>query len=160
MAKKSLIIAALAAFLSMGTLFSAYGQEKAITSIPLTFSWDTAPKGGELVGNVYAVSSNGEFKVEGAVYDKKDDQWDYGERPIVEVELSAKDGYYFSSTKRSIFSLTGCGAQFKTAEKDSDGSALILQVYLPAIDGNLPATTSVSWNLTTAVWDKVNGAKN
>ena len=50
MAKKSLIIAALAAFLSMGTLFSAYGQEKAITSIPLTFSWDTAPKGGELVG--------------------------------------------------------------------------------------------------------------
>ena len=110
----------------------------------MTFSWDTAPKGGELVGNVYAVSSNGEFKVEGAVYDKKDDQWDYGERPIVEVELSAKDGYYFSSTKRSIFSLTGCGAQFKTAEKDSDGSALILQVYLPAIDGNLPATTSVS----------------
>ena len=137
MAKKSLIIAALAAFLSMGTLFSAYGQEKAITSIPLTFSWDTAPKGGELVGNVYAVSSTSEFKVEGAVYDKKDDQWDYGERPVVEVELSAKDGYYFSSTKRSIFSLTGCGAQFKTAEKDGDGSALILQVYLPAIDGNL-----------------------
>ena len=96
MAKKSLIIAALAAFLSMGTLFSAYGQEKAITSIPLTFSWDTAPKGGELVGNVYAVSSTSEFKVEGAVYDKKDDQWDYGERPVVEVELSAKDGYYLS----------------------------------------------------------------
>lgn len=103
MAKKSLIIAALAAFLSMGTLFSAYGQEKAITSIPLTFSWDTAPKGGELVGNVYAVSSNGEFKVEGAVYDKKDDQWDYGERPIVEVELSAKDGYYFPAQNAASF---------------------------------------------------------
>lgn len=58
------------------------------------------------------------------------------------------------------FSLTGCGAQFKTAEKDGDGSALILQVYLPAIDGNLPVTTSVSWNQTTAVWDKVNGSKN
>lgn len=57
------------------------------------------------------------------------------------------------------FSLTGCGAQFKTAEKDGDGSALILQVYLPAIDGNLPVTTSVSWNQTTAVWDKVNGSK-
>ena len=70
MAKKSLIIAALAAFLSMGTLFSAYGQEKAITSIPLTFSWDTAPKGGELVGNVYAVSSNGEFKVRSCVRQK------------------------------------------------------------------------------------------
>lgn len=160
MAKKSLIIAALASFLSIGTLFSAYGQEKAISSVPLTFSWDTVPKGGELVGSVYAVSSTGEFKVEGAEYTKKDDQWDYGERPIVEVELSAKDGYYFSSTKRSIFSLTGCGAQFKNAEKDDDGSTLILQIYLPTIDGNLPVTTSVGWNGNTAVWDKVNGARN
>lgn len=160
MAKKSLILIALASFLSIGSLFSAYGEEKAITSIPLSFSWDTAPKGGELVGNVYATTSNSEFKVEGAEYDKRDDQWDYGERPVVEVELSAKDGYSFTSTSRSTFSLSGCNAQFKKAEKDEDGSTLILQVYFTRIDGSLPATTAISWNGNTAVWDKVNGAKN
>lgn len=160
MVKKSLIIIALASFLSVGSLFAAYGEEKAITSVPLSFSWDTAPKGGELVGHVYATTSHSEFKVEGAEYDKRDDQWDYGERPVVEVELSARDGYYFTSTSRGIFSLSGCNAQFKSAEKDPDGSALVLQVYFTTIDGNLPAITAASWNGNTAMWDAVNGAKN
>lgn len=159
MVKKSLIILTLASFLSVGSLFSAYGEEKAITSIPLSFSWDKKPTGGELVGSVYTTTTNSEFKVEGTEYDKRDDQWDYGERPVVEVELSAKDGYRFNSASRNIFSLSGCNAQFKTAEMDPDGSALILQVYLDRIDGNLPAITSISWNGSTAVWDKVNGAK-
>lgn len=160
MAKKSLIIIALASFLSIGSLFSAYGEEKAITSIPLSFSWDTAPKGGELVGHVYATTSSSEFIVEGSEYDKRDDQWDYGERPVAEVELSAKDGYHFTSTSRGTFSLSGCNVQFKSAEKDPDGSALILQVYFDSIDGSLPATTAISWNGSTAVWDQVNGARN
>ena len=82
---------------------------KAITSIPLTFSWDTAPKGGGTGRQcICSIQQRGEFKVEGAGTTKGMTSGTMARRPIVEVELSAKDGYYFSSTKRSIFSLTGC----------------------------------------------------
>ena len=89
MTKKLILTASLAAILSMSTLFWAYGQERSITSVPLSFSWDGEPKGGELVGTVQADSSSKEFTVEGAEYTKRDDQWNYGEQPVAEVELSA-----------------------------------------------------------------------
>ncbi len=43
MQKKHLRILATAACLSVGLAFSAYGEE-AISSVPLSFSWDGAPK--------------------------------------------------------------------------------------------------------------------
>ena len=50
--------------------FSAWAAEEeedqAITYITLEFSWDKAPKGGDLVGHVYAASSDRQYTVEGA----------------------------------------------------------------------------------------------
>lgn len=158
MTKKLILTASLAAILSMSTLFWAYGQERSITSVPLSFSWDGEPKGGELVGTVQADSSSKEFTVEGAEYTKRDDQWNYGEQPVAEVELSANTDYRFSSTNRGVFSISGCNAQFQSARIEDDGSTMILQVSFPSIDGALPAVTAVSWDGDTAVWDGVSGA--
>ena len=47
MQKKHLRILATATCLSAGLAFSAYGEE-VISSVPLSFSWDGAPKGGEM----------------------------------------------------------------------------------------------------------------
>lgn len=159
--KKQMKLLLLAALLSVGMACSAQAEEseaKAITSISLSFSWDRAPKAGELVGEVYANTSSNQFIVEGAEYVKKDDTWIYGEQPIVEVELSAEDGYYFSDTSRSRFTLSGCNAQYKTAEIDSDGNSLTLQVSLSKIGGSLPRTTAISWNGNIASWDAVEGS--
>ena len=143
--KKSMKLLVLTAALAVGMAIQAYGAEgTAITSIPLTFSWDTAPKGGEQVGEIYAATSSTQFIVEGAEYDKRDDAWIFGEQPIVEVELSAKDGYYFSDSSRSSFSLSGCNAQYRSSEVDSDGNVMILRVTLSRLDGSLPGTTSIS----------------
>lgn len=158
MTKKVILTASLAAILSMSTLFWAYGQERSITSVPLSFSWDGEPKGGELVGTVQADSSSKEFTVEGAEYTKRDDQWNYGEQPVAEVELSANTDYRFSSTNRGVFSISGCNARFQSARIEDDGSTMILQVSFPSIDGALPAVTAVSWDGDTAVWDGVSGA--
>lgn len=158
MTKKLILTASLAAILSMSTLFWAYGQERSITSVPLSFSWDGEPKGGELVGTVQADSSSKEFTVEGAEYTKRDDQWNYGEQPVAEVELSANTDYRFSSTNRGVFSISGCNARFQSARIEDDGSTMILQVSFPSIDGSLPAVTAVSWDGDTAVWDGVSGA--
>ena len=157
--KKSMKLLVLTAALAVGMAIQAYGAEgTAITSIPLTFSWDTAPKGGEQVGEIYVATSSTQFIVEGAEYDKRDDAWIFGEQPIVEVELSAKDGYYFSDSSRSSFSLSGCNAQYRSSEVDSDGNVMILRVTLSRLDGSLPGTTSISWSGDSAVWDEVGGS--
>lgn len=116
MYRKLFTIAALAACLAMGSAVCSLGQEnqeKTITSVSLSFSWDKAPKGGEMVGTVQALSSSSQYKVEGAEYLKKDDTWIYGEQPEAEVELSAADGYRFADIKRNNYSLSGCSVQYK-----------------------------------------------
>ena len=160
MSKKTFLLVFLISLLSLGILVPAYGEESLIDSVPLSISWDRAPKAGDLGGEVYATSSNKHFVVEGASYVKRDDTWVFGERPVVEIELSAKSGYSFTSTGRTYFSLFGCGAQYKKATMDGDGNSLILQVTLPTIDSILPASTAVSWNNNTAVWDEVEGSKS
>ena len=158
MTKKSIAVAVFTAILSAAALFPAYGAVKDITSVTLSLSWDKAPKGGDVVGDVYASSSSQQFTIEGADYLERDDTWIYGTRPSAEVELSANDGFRFTSASKSLFSLSGCGAEYKSASIDSDGSTLILQVYFPTIEGRLPATTSTSWNSTTAQWDAIEGS--
>ena len=118
--------------LSVGICLSAHAEEeqdKAITYVTLEFSWDKAPKGGDLVGKVYASSSDRQFVIEGVDYVKRDDTWIFGERPVVEVALSAKSGYYFSDLSRGDFHISGCSAKYKSVDMDSDESYLTLQVY-------------------------------
>ncbi len=101
--------------LSVGICLSAHAEEeqdKAITYVTLEFSWDKAPKGGDLVGKVYASSSDRQFVIEGVDYVKRDDTWIFGERPVVEVALSAKSGYYFSDLSRGDFHISGCSAKY------------------------------------------------
>lgn len=160
MKKSALAIISLASLLSLGALFTSYGkEEKAITSIPLSFSWDKKPRGGEWVGKVYAKTRSSQFIVDGAVYDKEEDTWFFGESPIVEVDLSAKEGFCFTTTDRNSFSLSGCDAQFKEATMEEDGSSLTLRVSLTQLEGTLPVTTAAGWNGNTAVWDEVEGAE-
>ena len=113
MQKKHLRILATAACLSAGLAFSAYGEE-AISSVPLSFSWDGAPKGGEMVGTLTASTTSKAFIVEGSEYLKDDDTWTYGEWPCAEIELSAAEGYHFSRPNRRTFSLSGCNVQYKS----------------------------------------------
>lgn len=161
MRKNKLGIVLLASSLSLSSILTVYGQdEKAVTSIPLTITWDKRPRPGEWVGNIYAKTSSSQFIIDGAVYYKEEDVWFSGEKPVVEVDLSAKEGYRFSDIDKSSFSLYGCNAEYKGVTVEGDGSSLTLQVYLPEIEGSLPTTTGTGWNGNMAVWDAVEGAKS
>lgn len=160
MSKKAFLLVLLISLLSLGIMVTAYGEEKPVDTIPLAFTWDKAPKAGDLIGQVYATTTSRQFKIEGASYTNPDDTWTFGDRPVVEIEMSANSGFHFTSSKRDYFSLFGCGAKFKKATVDADGSTVVLQVTFPVIDGNLPASPSVSWSNYTAVWDEVSGAKS
>lgn len=149
----------LTTLLSAGACGIVYGEEKPITEIDLDFSWDKAPKGGELVGQIQADSKNKQLIIEGSEYAKKDDTWIFGERPVVEVDLSAKEGYYFDDLTSSAFTLSGCSVTYQSVEIEEDGSYLTLRVRLPKIDGTLPKTTAASWDGHSASWDAVGGAR-
>ena len=111
-----------------------------------------------MVGTLTASTTSKAFIVEGSEYLKDDDTWTYGEWPCAEIELSAAEGYHFSRPNRRTFSLSGCNVQYKSAEIDSDGSTLILQVYLSRIGGQLPKITDLSWSGKNAVWDSIEGS--
>lgn len=158
MIRKTILLAVSTLCLSTASLLPAYGAEQEISSINLSFSWDKDPKGGDIVGHVYASTDSKQFIVEGAEYTEKDDTWIFGTKPQAEVELSARQDCYFRSSSKSIFTLSGCQVQFKEASIDDDGSTLVLLVSFPVIDDILPGTTATSWDGDTAVWDEVGGA--
>lgn len=159
MRKRPVTLLLFTALLSLGMVFTAQAEEKSITSIPLSFSWDQVPRGGEIVGTITAASSSTEFVVEGTDYVKDDDTWIFGEQPIVEVALSAEPDHRFAGAFKSYFSISGCNAQYQRAQVEKDGSGLTLFVTLSRIDGTLPKTTSVSWSGSTAQWDAVPGCR-
>lgn len=158
MKKRIAAVVALASMVSLGTLFTANAEEKTISHVSLNISWDKAPQGGQIIGNIYASTSSTEFKVEGAAYLEDDDTWEQGMIPTAEVELSAKSGYVFKSGGRDYFTLSGHNAQYNSAEVEADGSGLTLKITLPKISGQLPKTGAMGWNGNEAVWDLVGGA--
>ena len=125
-------------------IFRLWRRNHFLCTSLIFLGWGT--KGGEAVGTLTATTTSQSFIVEGSEYLKDDDTWDYGEWPCAEIELSAAEGYRFSTPNRRTFSLSGCNVQYKSSEIDSDGSTLILQVYLSRIGGQLPKITDLSWS--------------
>lgn len=158
MKKRIAAIIAVASALSFGTLLTANAEEKTISHVSLTISWDKAPTGGQTVGNIYASTTSSEFKVEGATYLEQDDAWEQRTTPTAEIELSAASGYCFKDGGKSYFTLSGHNAQYKSAELESDGTGMTLIITLPQINGQLPKTGALGWNGNEAMWDLVGGA--
>ena len=86
MQKKHFRILVAAACLCAGLSFSAYGEET-ISSVPLSFSWDGAPKGGEAVGTLTATTTSQSFIVEGSEYLKDDDPGIMGNGPALKLNF-------------------------------------------------------------------------
>ena len=115
-------------------------------------------KGGEAVGTLTATTTSQSFIVEEASeYLKDDDTWDYGNGPALKLNFPLLKVIVSPLQNRRTFSLSGCNVQYKSSEIDSDGSTLILQVYLSRIGGQLPKITDLSWSGKNAVWDNIEG---
>ena len=102
------------------------------------------------------------YTVENAEYTNAEekDVWTVGDVPEVKVELYAEDGYRFSYTSSSHFSVSGGGADFKRARIYDDGDYIEVYVELDRIGGKLEGASGLDWNDTTATWDEIEGAKS
>lgn len=149
----------LALVMVLGMAITVQAAEK-IDKVTVTFSYVGEPKSGESVGKVEAKAESNQYYVSYAEYMNENEVWAVGDRPMVKVELYAKDGYRFSYTSKSHFSVSGCSAVFNKAKIYDDGTTMELQVYLKRIGGKLTGAQNLEWDGTTAYWDEIVGAKS
>lgn len=152
----------LASVIALSTAFTSLAADKKIDSVKLTFSYGQAPASGDDIGDITVKAGSSGFEVESAEYTNAEDQdtWTVGDVPEVKVELSAKDGYYFSYTSKSHFSLSGGNAEFKRAKIYDSGAYIEVYAELKRIGGKLEGASSLEWNDTTAEWGEIEGAKS
>lgn len=151
-----------AAIMAFGASFPAFAADKKIDTVKLKFSYDKEPESGDDIGTITVNSSGEGYSVEAAEYTNGDDQdvWTVGDIPKVKVELSAEDGYRFSYTSKSHFSLSGCNAEFKKASISDGGNYIEVYAELKRIGGKLEGAAELEWEDTTAYWGEIEGAKS
>ena len=152
----------LAASMVLGSSFTALAADKKIDTVKLSFSYSKAPESGDEIGDITVKAGSSGFEVDSAEYTNIEDQdtWTVGDIPEVKVELSAKDGYKFSYTSKSHFSLSGCNADFKKAKIYDDGQYIEVYAELKRIGGKLQGASDLEWSDTTAEWEEIEGAKS
>lgn len=150
----------LAAAMVLGMATTAQAADTKIDKVTVAFSYDAEPASGDSIGSVRAKTDSSQYTVNYAEYMNEGDRWAVGDRPMVMVELSARDGYRFSYTSKSHFSVSGGGATFNKARIYDDGATMELQVYLKRIGGKLTGAEGLEWDGTTAYWEEIEGAKS
>ena len=150
-----------AVIMVFGASFPAFAADKKIDTVKLKFSYNKEPESGDDIGTITVTSGGAGYRVESAEYTNGDDQdvWTVGDIPKVKVELSAEDGYRFSYTSKSHFSLSGCNAEFKKASISDGGNYIEVYAELKRIGGKLEGATELEWEGTTAYWGEIEGAK-
>ena len=162
MNKRKALCLLMAAAMTVSTGLTAYAADTKIDKVRLEFSYGEAPKSGDDIGDITVRAKDSEYYVESAEYTNADNQdtWTVGDVPEVKIELSAKDGYRFSYTSKSHFTLSGCNATFKKAKVYDSGSYIEIYAELKRIGGKLEGTSNLEWEDTVAVWDEIDGAKS
>lgn len=162
MRKQKGVCLLLAAVMVLSSGFTAWAADTKIDTVKLKFSYDQAPASGDEIGDITVETSGSHYEVDSAEYTNLEDQdtWTVGDVPEVKIELSADDGYRFSYTTKSHFSLSGCNAQFKRAKVLDSGSSIEVYVELKRIGGKLEGASNLEWEDTTAVWEEIEGAKS
>ena len=127
-----------------------------INTLSITVTGAGTLKAGEPIGDVTVTSSGEGYYVDNAYFLNDHDIWQRNERPKIRVELYADDGYRFSYTSKSHFSLSGYGAEYADANIMDSSSYMELDIYLDRVLGDGTSTSedyNLGWDDYTATWD-------
>lgn len=139
---------------------SALAEERQkIDAIPLTV--ESTIQSGSSSGSVRVTSEDDRFRISGAEILNDDDDWIGGMTPRVSVELYAARGYYFSTTSKSIFTLSGDEARVTSARREDDQTTMIVTLKLGKLENGDLTVTGAEWDGEhgTASWDENPNAK-
>lgn len=122
---------------------------------------ETGIEVGNSSWSVDVTTDDDNYSVEEAEITNAVSEWAGGMVPKIQIVLTADDGYYFSKTGSSAFSLRGEGAEYVSARREDDNTVMILVVRLEELEGEDLSVSNVRWNQRNAVaqWDRTSGAK-
>ena len=117
---------AVAASISMVSL--AKEERQKVGTIELSFSYDI--QAGESGGDVDVTLGSGNCSIESVDIVNEKEFWVGGDKPKVEVWLSADSDYYFAKSGKSAFSFSGDKVKYVTSSTKYDKSEMVLTVTL------------------------------
>lgn len=147
--KKKLIgLLALTLGIMMGTSMQSFAAKKIKTvSIKITDEFKVGEEYSE--DDVEITTKSKYFTVSDVLIMNEDDVWESSTVPMLEIYLTAEDGYYFS-TKAADIQIRG-GEYVKGRREDSQN--VILTVRLPSLQDQVGEIESAGWSSkTVASW--------
>lgn len=141
----ALAFAASSAFVSL-----AKEEREPVGKIELHFSSDI--QAGESGGNVDVTLGGGSCSIESVDIVNEGDIWVGGDKPKVEVWLSADSGYYFSKSGKSAFEFSGDKVKYVSSTPKNDKEELRLTVTLEKLDED-----DEDMDVSGLTWDEFNG---
>lgn len=133
---KCTAIAGITLSMAASLAFVCFAKEdrEPVGTIGLTFSSDI--RAGEPGGSVNATLDSGNCSIDSVDVVNEEDIWVGGDKPKVEVWLSADNGYYFSKSGKGAFKLNESGAKVKyvTSKPGNDKEEMVLTVTLEKLD--------------------------
>lgn len=156
--------AALAAAVACTVSFPAFAKEERtpVGKIKLTITSDI--QAGDMGGSVDVSVDEGECSVESADVVNEGDNWVGGDKPKVEIWLSADSDYYFKKSGKSAFSFAGDAVKYVSSSTKNDKEELVLVVRLDKLDEDDEDldVSGLMWDQDNGIahWDHLDLAKN
>lgn len=159
---KKWAVAAMTVVTALGMSMPAFAAREKIDVVRVVLTGET-PVAGEDVGSVSAKpsSTGAHFTIssEDCYYmNEDDDVWERGSTPVVRVELTAKEDYYFGSMSKSKVTISGLRGEYKSSKVLDDGAVLQLDIKLRKVSGDLSDIEENYWDGRTAMWTDIEDA--
>ena len=146
------VLAGAALFMTCTLSFTAFAKEERtpVGKIKLNFTSDI--QAGEIGGNVDVSLEDGECSIESVDIVNEGDSWVGGDKPKVEIWLSADSDYYFKKSGKSAFSFSGDTVKYVSSSTKNDKEEMVLVVRLDKLDED-----DEDLDVSGLMWDEDNG---
>lgn len=146
------ILAGLVLTVAWAAAFPAFAKEERtpVGKIKLSFSSDI--QAGDQGGNVDVTLDEGECSIESVDIVNEEDNWVGGDKPKVEIWLSADSDYYFKKSGKSAFSFSGTEVKYVSSSTKNDREEMVLTVRLEKLDED-----DEDLDVSGLMWDEDNG---
>ena len=158
------VLAGAALIMACELSFTAFAKEERTPVGKIKLNFTSGIQAGENGGNVDVTLEDGECSIESVDIINEGDIWVGGDKPKVEIWLSADSDYYFKKSGKSAFSFSGDTVKYVSSSTKNDKEEMVLVVRLDKLDEDDEDldVSGLMWDEDNGVahWDDMSLAKN
>ncbi len=139
--------------LSLFQAFASTSDPIRITDVTLIIDSDIII--GTSDGRIHITENSDEFDVTSVEILNEEDYWISGMEPRATIYIEATDGFYFSSSSKSLFTFEGEEAHYISSKRENDGKNMAVTIRLDQLQNGDLSTIGVHWDTNNgiAMWD-------